>query len=450
MATLGLTEGAQVSVFTIMIPILKNEWEVKEEVNTIQVCLVFIGFLLGSVISGQFADRYGRKKPFIVSSFCTAIFTILQAFTTNIVQLIILRFLSALLVGFFGPLGVTLLAEITPLEVRGRFMSLVTVSFAIGQLYGQFVSYFTLENLSHGNWRLLIIFTGLPGLVAWLLGVFFLDESGRYALMDGKYEQAFTIINKINRINGNRMGELTEEQKQQLKESSILMNKQLHQVKGSILSLFQNDGKILTPLIWFNWFTLSFMYYGVLTMMPKMMEEIEKMHPDQEDKNYFSDIVKLAFSTLSEIISACIASYLIEIKGLGRKNSMIICYTLQGISSIIVYIDAGSHFVFWASGCKFFLSMSFIFAYQFTAEIYSTKIRTTGVGMANGIGRSGGGIMPWICMALQKTDIFLPFLLFTCLSFLTALVDFIIPYDTLGRELDTAEQENQEEEKTYQ
>jgi len=37
-----------------------------------------------------------------------------------------------LTVGFFGPLGVTLVAEITPLAVRGRFMSLITVSFSIG------------------------------------------------------------------------------------------------------------------------------------------------------------------------------------------------------------------------------------------------------------------------------------------------------------------------------
>jgi len=35
MATLGLTEGAQVSVFTIMIPILKKEWNVGDDVNSL-------------------------------------------------------------------------------------------------------------------------------------------------------------------------------------------------------------------------------------------------------------------------------------------------------------------------------------------------------------------------------------------------------------------------------
>ncbi len=78
-------------------------------------------------------------------------------------------------------------------------MSLITVSFALGQLYGQFISYFTLQSLSEGNWRLLIIFTGFPGLIAWLMGVFFLDESARFDLLDGKYDEAFTIMNKMNK-----------------------------------------------------------------------------------------------------------------------------------------------------------------------------------------------------------------------------------------------------------
>ena len=76
-----------------------------------------------------------------------------------------------------------------------------------------------------------------------------------------------------------------------------------------------------------------------------------------------SDIVKLALSTFTEMIAASIASFLIEVKGLGRKNSMIICYTLQGLSSIMVYIDGGDNFVVWASASKFFLSMTFIFSY---------------------------------------------------------------------------------------
>lgn len=61
MASLALAEGAQVMVFTIMIPILENEWQVQEWENSLQASLIFVSFLVGSVVSGQIADRIGSK-----------------------------------------------------------------------------------------------------------------------------------------------------------------------------------------------------------------------------------------------------------------------------------------------------------------------------------------------------------------------------------------------------
>lgn len=74
-------------------------------------------------------------------------------------------------------------------------------------------------------------------------------------------------------------------------------------------------------------------------------------------------------------------------------------------------------------------------SFQYTAEIYPTKIRTTGVGMANGIGRLGGVIMPWVCMFLCTKELLSPFILFSLLSVITSFSNFFLPYDTMGKEL---------------
>ena len=65
------------------------------------------------MISGRFADKYGRRIPFLYASGITCIINFCVVFTTNIYQLIILRAFMGILVGFFGPLAMTLLAEIT-------------------------------------------------------------------------------------------------------------------------------------------------------------------------------------------------------------------------------------------------------------------------------------------------------------------------------------------------
>jgi len=44
--------------------------------------------------------------------------------------------------------------------------------------------------------------------------------------------------------------------------------------------------------------------------------------------------------------------------------------------------------------------------------------------------------MPWVCIKLADSDLFSPFLIFACLSILISIIDLLLPYDTLGKDLD--------------
>jgi hypothetical protein len=55
--------------------------------------------------------------------------------------------------------------------------------------------------------------------------------------------------------------------------------------------------------------------------------------------------------------------------------------------------------------------------------------------MANGIGRLGGVIMPWVAMISMRVDFFSPFLLFAVMSLGVGALNLMFPYDTLGREI---------------
>lgn len=123
-------------------------------------------------------------------------------------------------------------------------------------------------------------------------------------------------------------------------------------------TLFEGEYAYLTPVIWYNWFTLCFIYYGILAFLPLILDYMgteETMFGDD-------DLLKLFISTSSEIIAAGLAAFLIDIKGFGRKNSLIYSFGLSGLTSILVFYNK-ENFLLWTYISKFFITMTFIFSY---------------------------------------------------------------------------------------
>ena len=180
------------------------------------------------------------------------------------------------------------------------------------------------------------------------------------------------------------------------------------------------------------------MYYGIVMLLPLVLSKI----PNQALNG---TILQLVVSNCSEIVGAACASLLIDVKGLGRKNSMILCFICSGSFSIITYGLQGGDFIIFATGAKFFLCMAFIFSFQYTVEIYPTKIRGTGIGMANGVGRSGGVLMPFVVGYLVTVDLYSPFLLFFFIAIITSISNKFLPFDTLGKQLDQADDKLEDE-----
>lgn len=439
MAFLALAEGGQIIVFTLMIPLLEAQWGVQEWENGLQASLIFVSFLVGSVISGQVSDRLGRRRPIIFSSGMMFLLSLGSASSPNLVVLILFRVFLGMFAGFFAPLGATMLAELTPPLLRGRYMSLIQLFLSFGMIFGICMGLAVLTDLTRGNWRLLIAVCTLPGIFAFIFSVLFLEESPRYELIIGKYESAFRIADKINEMNGKRkFDKLSEEQKNELIAwSNNLSKKFASEDVASVRALFKDKGRIITPLLWMDWFASSFIYYGIVIFLPDTIEKINHEAKGKESQ----DFIKLLVSTITELFAVLCAAFIIDLKHFGRKNSMIIFYLLTAFISLIVYLDETSHFIYWATTAKFFITMTAVFCFQFTSEVYPTKSRTTGMGLASGIGRFGGMAMPWVCVSLSDLNPVAPFLSFACIGLVVGIMNFFLPYDTTGKNLDDVENE---------
>ncbi|MCX8588965.1 MULTISPECIES: MFS transporter [unclassified Gilliamella] len=127
--------------------------------------VTLLGAVLGGILFGTLADKYGRVKVFSWTIIIFSVFTGLCAISPNYESFLVFRFLSGLgLGGEFG-IGMTLVSETWPKHKRSRATSIVALGFQLGIILATLTVNFVGE--AHG-WRWAFAVGVLPALfVAW-------------------------------------------------------------------------------------------------------------------------------------------------------------------------------------------------------------------------------------------------------------------------------------------
>lgn len=148
------------------------------------------GLLVGGILWGVLGDKKGRISVLFGSILIYSLANIANGFVTNVEQYAVLRFIAG--IGLAGELGVgiTLVAEVLPKEIRGYGTSLVA---GVGML-GAVLAYFVTEFV---DWRAAYFIGGGMGLVLLALRVK-VFESGIFtkikerSISKGNFFQLFT------------------------------------------------------------------------------------------------------------------------------------------------------------------------------------------------------------------------------------------------------------------
>ena len=142
-----------------------------------------VGLMIGSVVFGPLADRFGRKT-FIV--FCTTLFGLLSlttAFAWSLESFFVLRFLTGIGLGGAMPNTVSLGVEYFPKSRRSSVVATVWVGFSIGAAVAGFV---TASLLRHFGWPSAFVVGGVVPLALAVVLLFYLPESPRLLNLKGR------------------------------------------------------------------------------------------------------------------------------------------------------------------------------------------------------------------------------------------------------------------------
>lgn len=424
-ATAWLADQVDVALLVFLIGDLKLYFQLTPVQIGYLASMTFLGQLVGNLLIGSFSDLFGRRIAFQSTMILWGVASFLAAGAWNVASLMIFRFLIGVGVGGEAPVAQAVLSEIIPASVRAKYIAFMEGFWAVGFIISGGIAYFVLPL---AGWRWVFVVVGLLAVaVFWVRRS--LPESPRWLADHGRYAEAEAVMTQIEAKVEAAAGQKLPAPQPFLAETTLETRNPL----AVLLSPFYRRTNIMAFSVWF--FALLG-FYGLTSWLAIILGQ-----------NGFSVVKSIGFITLitfGGIPGFYAAAVLLE--RVGRKPTTALFLFLSAVMAY-VYGHSPSITMLFASGffMQFFMFGMWSCLYAFTPELYPTRARSLGAGMASAFGRVGAMTGPiavgYIIGAVGDAGVFT----LGAASFATsALIVLILGIETRGR---TVEEICREEER---
>jgi sugar porter (SP) family MFS transporter len=229
----GFLFGFDTAVISGVEKSIQQLWSLSVSAHGFTVASALIGTVIGSLIAGAPAEKYGRKKVLQAIGLLYLITSLVTALTPSWTPFVIFRFLGGIGVGASSVVGPMYISEISPAHSRGRLVALFQFNVVSGILIA-FISNYLLNGISEESWRWMLGVQAVPAFLYFAL-VFFVPESPRWLMKQKREDEARKVLWDIGEKNID--GEMT-----QIRQSLE------HDQGGAKESLF--SGKFNKPILY--------------------------------------------------------------------------------------------------------------------------------------------------------------------------------------------------------
>jgi len=192
----GLLFGLNMAGISGAVDMIKGEFSLTESgLGTVAALLTF-GCLVGALFTGNFTEKFGRKKVMILTAILYIVSALGCALAESSTILIVFRVLSGLAVGATSVVAPMYISEIAPAHSRGRLVSFNQFAITIGIVLAYIFDYL-LMGLGDNSWRYMLAVPGVFGVVFFVFLMLKFPESPRWLLAHGKKDAAIKVLTSI-------------------------------------------------------------------------------------------------------------------------------------------------------------------------------------------------------------------------------------------------------------
>jgi len=413
-----LLDAFEVNVIGSVLGVLKTLWRLTDTQASALVAIWLIGIMIGALAFGYLADRYGRRKLFILTLLLYSTFTVISALSQGYWFFFAFRFLTAIGVGAEYSAINAAIGEIIPARFRGRANAVVMNFWPLGAILAAMLTLFFINLLPPAlGWRLAFALGAVIALFTiWVRRI--LPESPRWLFARGRREEAAAVIEQI------------ETHAARFESSKDLAEKE-HQAAPGFLS------QLLMLLRHHPWrlalgslldFTEAAGYYGIFAFLPLIV--LPRVHIAENQVPWF-----FLIGNVGAMAGGALAAAMLD--RAGRKTTVTMFYALAAAAMLgmgAATLEGKASGVMAAFiVVNFCATGSWVSAYPTFSEIFPTALRSTGIGFSVGFGRIGAAVATFaLPLVVERFSVTLAFEVLAGFYALGALV--MVPWILWGPE----------------
>ena len=343
----------------------------------------FVGMFIGATVLGRFADRFGRRRAFLLNLAIYSAFTLLGAFSANATMLIVLRFLAGIGIGAELTLVDTYLSELLPARLRGRYTAWAYTLGFLGVPAAGLLGRILVPSAPFGiaGWRWMFVAGSLGSVIVWFVRRR-LPESPRWLESVGRTAEADAIVTRM------------EDEAEKIAPLSSPVEHRVATTRQPALSaLFSGEYRSRVIMLGIFHVFQTIGYYGFGTLVPLVLAS----------KGY-SIVTSLTFTTLTFIgypIGSALSLPIIE--RLDRK------WLIVGSAFFMSVLGIGMGY---STSPAAIVALGFLYTavsnvfsnglHIFQVEIFPTFVRATAAGLCYGLSRLSSAAMPFVLLPVLE------------------------------------------------
>ncbi|CAB3796323.1 MFS transporter [Pararobbsia alpina] len=362
-----LLDGFDTAAIGFLAPSLITEWHISRPALAPVLSAALFGLACGALISGSLSDRLGRRLLLILSLLVFGVACLASAFSVDLSELTVLRFVTGIGLGAAMPNAVTMMSEYCPDSRRATIVNLMFCAFPLGAAAGGFLAAWLIPTF---GWRSVLVFGGAAPLLLAILLFFNMPESVRYMVAKRKpVEQIRAVLMRMS--------------SRAATAGSFFMTEQAPAVQGKqgIQLMLSRPYIVGSVMLWLAYFMGLVIFYASINWMPILLKEagltpqlatrVSALFPLGGVGAVLCGVLMDRFNA-TKVVAACYALTAISVYAIGQAVGNV------GLLMLVVF----------AAGVLMNTAQSSMPA--LAAAFYPTQGRGTGVAWMLGIGRFGG------------------------------------------------------------